>query len=305
MSFTRIIGLALVLTFSLSACEKKEYQSIEELDNINIAKYIQDKNLNVTRYKNTDLYFQVIDEGTGSPLQFNKKYPIIYTLESHDGKFKSLDTIGVNNRYYDFLGYFPFTSAYAGLPNSPIERQDDIKNVVLDQLKNSNGRIRILSPSRLTPWGRQGSTTLGIPPNASIDYTISVYEDINEYEDQVIQQSIIRSGQQVNQYTKDSLTGIYYRILSPGSGETITSASTVNTTYTLKDTQGRVIESQTDVNLSLQSGTISAFSKMLPLIKKGGKIRFITPSKNAYGETGSSGRIGAFMSLDFEVEVKQ
>lgn len=303
MSFKKVLGLALLLSVGVLACEKKEYQSIEELDSENINKYIQDKNLSVTRYKNTDLFYQIIKEGTGSPLKFSEKYPILYTLESHDGQFKSLDTLSINNRYYDFLGYFPFSSAYAGLPNSPVERVNDLKDVVLDVLKNANGTIRIIAPSRLTPWGRQGSNTLGIPPNASIDYVISVYENIDDYEDAVIRQSIIRSGQQVSQYTKDSVTGIYYRILAPGTGEVITTNSKVVASYVLRNTSGGEMETQKELNFDLSSGTISAWSKMIPLIRKGGKIRFITPSAQAYGAAGTS-RIGPFMSLDFEVEIK-
>jgi len=45
-------------------------------------------------------------------------------------------------------------------------------------------------------------------------------------------------------------------------------------------------------------------TKILPFVRKGGLIRFFTPSAQAYGLQGSGG-IPPFMSLDFEVLIKQ
>lgn len=73
--------------------------------------------------------------------------------------------------------------------------------------------------------------------------------------------------------------------------------------YTLKDPAGKELETNTDgVELNLGGGTISAWTKIIPLIRVGGKIRFITPSKYAYGPSGNE-NIAPFISLDFEVEI--
>src|SRR5690606_32948813 len=158
MRTNRLLWIAfatLSILFGISACNKQEYQTIEELDNENINRYIQEKNLNVQRYKNTDLYYQIVRPGTGRDLNFREQYPIVLTMNSLDGVFVANDTLISNNRYHDYLGYFPFGSIAAGTQNSPVERQDDLKYVVRDILGKTNGQIRIIVPSRLTAWGRK------------------------------------------------------------------------------------------------------------------------------------------------------
>src|SRR5690606_28912192 len=93
---------AVTLLFVGNSCEKQTYQSIEELDNENINRYIQEKNLNVERYKNTDLFYQVIRPGTGRALKFTESYPLVFTLNSLDGTFEAKDTLSADNRYYDY-----------------------------------------------------------------------------------------------------------------------------------------------------------------------------------------------------------
>jgi FKBP-type peptidyl-prolyl cis-trans isomerase len=298
------IFAVLAITFGalVSSCEEKSYQTIEELDNENISEYIAKNNLTVHRYKNTGLYYQILKQGTGAELRFDRGYPIVFSIKSLDGTYQALDTLNSSNRYIDFLGYFPFGSAQAGQPNSPVERQDDLKYVIKEILQNGNGQIRILVPSHLTAWGRNGNRFLGIPPNASMDYTISIYDDLEAYEDQVIQGSIQKSGQSLTEYTKTA-DGIYYKILSQGTGDAITGTSTVKAKYTLKNQAGTVIETNSEgIEFNLGGGVITAWTKIIPMINKGGKIRFYTPSRYAYGPNGND-NVGPFFSLDFEVEI--
>lgn len=302
-SIANLLTAGLAAFVLLAGCEKKEYQSPEELDNVNIQEYIRKNNLNVQRYKETNLYYEVLEEGTGRAISFEEVYPIVYTVKSHDGTYNSNDTLNRYNRYGEYLGYFPFGSAYAGLPNSPVEQTGDIKEVIREALKYTNGKIRIIVPSRLM-YGRKGNSELGIPPNASLDYVITVHDNFEDYEDAVIRNAIANAGLNVEDFTKRE-DNIYYHILSSGDGDVITTDSTVTVDYTLRNSRGETIDSGTDADFSLSSGTIAAWPKIIPLIKKGGKIRFFTPSIHAYGHTGSSsGSIGPFLTLDFEVEVK-
>src|SRR3546814_950219 len=110
---------------SLIGCSKKEYQSCEELDNANIREYIQQNNLTVHQYKETDLFYQVLEEGTGNPIDYTETYPIVYTVKSLDGKYNAADTLSINNRYADYFGYFPFGSAYAGTPTVERPRSEE------------------------------------------------------------------------------------------------------------------------------------------------------------------------------------
>ena len=301
-SAIRLVFMATALMIGLGSCEKKTYQTIEELDNANISEYIVKNNLSVQRYKNTDLYYQIIKPGTGKQLNFEEQYPLIFTVRSLDGVYQANDTLLAGNRYLDYLGYFPFGYVQAGNPNSPVERQDDLKYVVKEMLQQSNGQIRIIVPSRLTGWGRKGNRDLGIPPNASMDYLISVYDNLEDYEDGVIRSSIERAGFAVSEFTKTS-DNIYYKIITQGTGKAITSTSIVKAKYTLKDPAGKQLETNSEgVELNLGGGTISSWPKVIPLINVGGKIRFFTPSKNAYGPAGNDG-VSPFLSLDFEVEI--
>lgn len=300
---SNLVAAGLAAIVLLAGCEKKEYQSAEELDDANIQEYIRKNNLNVQRYKETDLFYEVLEEGTGRPISYEEVYPIVYTVKSHDGVYDANDTLSRYNRYGEYLGYFPFGSGVAALPNSPVERTGDFKEVIREELQYANGKIRIIVPSRLM-YGRAGNSDLGIPPNASLDYVVTVHDNFEDYEDAVIRKAIANAGLNVADFTKRE-DNIYYHILSPGDGDVITADSTVTVDYTLRNSAGETIDSGTDANFDLGGGTIEAWPKIIPLIKKGGKIRFFTPSIHAYGHTGSStGTIGPFLTLDFEVEVK-
>lgn len=301
-SYLTIIGLAATMLFV--GCEKKEYQSFEELDNANIQEYIRKNNLAVQEYKETGLFYEVLEEGTGRPISYGDTYPIVYTAKSLDGVYNANDTLSSTNRYAEFFGYFPFGSAYAGLPNSPVERTGDFKEVIREVLQYTNGKVRIIVPSRLM-YGRNGNSNLGIPPNASLDHVVTLHDNFVDYEDGVIRRAIAKAGLNIDDFTKTE-DNIYYHILNPGEGDVITADSTVTVNYTLRDPEGKSIDSGTDSEFNLASGTISAWPKIIPLINKGGKIRFFTPSPNAYGLTGNSaGSIAPFLTLDFEVEVKE
>lgn len=294
-----IAAIGIMAVASLMGCSKKEYQSFEELDNANIRAYIDKNNLTVHQYKETDLFYQVLEEGTGSPIDYTKTYPIVYTVKSLDGKYNAADTLSSSNRYADHFGYFPFGSAYAGTPT--VERPGDFKEVIREVLKNTNGKIRIIVPSRIM-YGRNGDDRLGIPPNASLDYVVTVHDNFVDYEDQVIQQMIAKASLDIDDFIKRE-DGIYYQILAQGTGDAITTDSVITVDYKLKNPEGVVMDSGTDSKFDLDGGVIQAWSKIVPLINKGGKIRFFTPSTQAYGRAGST-RIAPFLSLDFEVEVK-
>jgi len=297
---TKSIPCILTVFIFLAGCAKKEYQSFEELDNANIREYIRANNLKVSQYKETDLFYEVLEEGTGNPIDYKKMYPVVYTVKSLDGVYNSADTLSSSNRYADYFGYFPFGSAYAGTPT--VEREGDFKEVIREVLKKTNGKIRIIVPSRLM-YGRNGNQSLGIPSNASLDYVVTVHDNFVDYEDGVIQRAMTKAGLNVEDFTKRE-DNSYYHIIEPGDGDPVSADSTVTVNYTLKNPDGAVKNSGTDAKLNLAGGTVTGFTKILPLINKGGKIRFFLPSTLGYGIQGDSS-MPPFMSLDFEVEVKK
>jgi len=299
-SISCIAAFGIAAAIFLMGCEKKEYYTFEELDNKNILEYIHKNNLNVSQYKETDLFYEILQEGTGNPIDYKKTYPLVYTVKSLDGTYNSGDTMSFNNRYAEYFGYFPFGSSYAGTPT--VERTGDFKEVIREVLQKTNGKIRIIVPSRLM-YGRNGVPSQGIPPNASLDYVVTMHDNFTDFENEwVIPNMIKRAGLNIADLAKTA-DGIYYKITSEGSGDPITADSTVTVNYTLRRPDGTTLESNTGYEAKL-SNLIPAWIKIVPLVKKGGKVRFFTPSTEAYGASGSSS-IPGYASLDFEIEVKE
>ncbi len=99
-------------------------------------------------------------------------------------------------------------------------------------------------------------------------------------------------------------SGIYYQILSPGSGNiTYTGNTTVSTKYTGRLLSGTVFDGTTTQPVSFKlGGVITGWQAGIPLIQKGGKIRLFIPSGLAYGCDGQ-GPIPANAVLDFDIEL--
>jgi FKBP-type peptidyl-prolyl cis-trans isomerase FkpA len=103
-------------------------------------------------------------------------------------------------------------------------------------------------------------------------------------------------------YTRDA-SGVYYEIVSPGSGATPTLNSKVFVTYTGKLLDGRVFDQQTNpAQTGWQLGSlIGGWQIGLQLIQKGGKMKLIVPSSLAYGCNG--GPLPANSILYFDIEL--
>lgn len=310
--YSRFLILCLLGVMIFSSCDKKEYQTIVELDEENIQAYIRKNNLtNVVPFGNTGMYYQVLEEGTGAPLNYDSKIPLVYSFITHDGSYQAIDTFSMANRYADFLGYFPYGSSVAnGNSGSPLDKEEGLKLVLHDALKNAGGKIRVLVPSRLA-YGRNGSKLVG--SNMSLDYTIHAIdpETLPEYESYVIEKYVPTiNGMQVADFEK-SETGVYYNILEPGTGDVVSETSTVKLGYALRLLNGNILEeSSTDSTSLTLSNTIDGWKEVLPKLKAGGKVRMIVPSSQAYGTAGNSGSssggggIPPFSPLDFEVKIK-
>ena len=72
-----VVGLAAMLAFS--SCEKKEYQSIAELDEQNIQQYIRQNNLTVEPLGTSGMYYQILEEGTGRDLAYDATIPLVHS----------------------------------------------------------------------------------------------------------------------------------------------------------------------------------------------------------------------------------
>lgn len=97
-------------------------------------------------------------------------------------------------------------------------------------------------------------------------------------------------------------SGLYYQIVSGGSGTAPTSCSTITFSYAGYFTNGTVFDkSTTPVTYSLIN-LIQGWKKGLPLIKEGGKIKLIVPPSLAYGAAGY-GSVPPNAVLVFDIEL--
>ncbi len=303
-----IVGLAAVLAFS--SCEKKEYQSISELDEQNIQQYIRQNNLDVQPLGTTGMYYEILEQGTGRELAYDQTIPLVYSFTTLDGSYSSADTFSVSNRYADFLGYFPYGSAVANNnAGSPLDKEEGMKVALNKALQQANGKLRILVPSRLA-YGKNGSGNIG--SNQSLDYTIHAIDpdDLPAYEDQSIQQYLGKTGIPASSFLKTE-SGIYYHISEAGTGVQISPEARLKVGYTLRTLNGSILEQSATDSTTMNLGTtIAGWKEILPKIKEGGKVRMVVPSSQAYGVKGnistSAGvnSIPPFSALDFEVSVK-
>ena len=284
-NFTKYITGIAMGAMLFAAC-KKDYPTIQEIDNQSIQQYLSQNNLNMTRYTFNDtseFYYQVIKPGTGPAIEYSQQVPLLFSLKSLDGTYSSLDTF--SNRYASYLGYFAL---------------EPVRIAVKEILAKKNGQIRLIIPSRFA-YGRNGSGS--IPGNASLDITVSVLDEakLSAYEDFVIQEYLQKNG--MTGFTKSS-TGIYYKIANPGTGSAITVDSTVTAKYTGKLLNGNVFD-KSDAGASfLLSGTIAGWRQTVPLLKEGGSMRIVVPSSQAYGMAGNPS-IPAFSPLDFDITVTE
>ncbi len=303
-SFTfSVIAVLLVVT----ACKKKEYQTIEELDQENIQAYIQKNNLDVEPFGETGMFYQILEGGTGKELNYEERTPLVYSIKTLDNKFSSLDTFSVSNRYYDYLGYFPYGSAQANAPGSPLENKEGMKVILKEVLKNSNGKVRIIVPSRLA-FGRDGTKL--IPSNASLDYVIHAIDidSLSSYEEESIKQ-YIKSNSLVLSDFQRTTSGVYYKIVDQGSGESISDTTSIKVSYGMKLLNGNSVTTVDSAATKLSSNTaIDGWKEVLPKLKANGKVRMLIPSAEAYGLKGivdenNIVRVPPFSPLDYDLQV--
>lgn len=100
--------------------------------------------------------------------------------------------------------------------------------------------------------------------------------------------------------TKDT-SGIYYQIVTPGTGPNPSGGSTVTVNYTGKLLNDNPFDSQTSYQTSLSS-VISGWTIGVPFVKAGGRIILLIPSRYGYGPY-PNGPIPANSVLIFTIDL--
>lgn len=98
-------------------------------------------------------------------------------------------------------------------------------------------------------------------------------------------------------------SGLYYQILNPGNGASVTAGSTVGVNYEGRLLNGQQFDkSEKTIDFPLNR-VIEGWTIGVPLIKVGGRIRLIIPSGLAYGNNSPDGSIPKNSVLDFTIDL--
>ena len=259
---------------------KKEYESIESIDDAKIQAYIKQNSLSMTKDA-TGFYYQVVSNGTGAPLLNKDSVFYNLTMKSLEGVVYYNTTAFSNEGNY--LGYL-YPSSY---------------RLALEG-KNRGSKVRVILPSYLA-YGRSGNTA--IPPNEVIVTEIETYEAPRQIDvdDTRIINFLASKGLTA---TKDP-SRVYYQIIEMGTGQTVDLNSTVTTKYTGRLLTGGVFDQTTGDQTYALTMSVGNFIKGWEILlgkKKGSKIRVFIPSDLAYG-TAADATIPANSVLDFDIEI--
>ncbi|TKB99612.1 hypothetical protein FA045_11915 [Pedobacter cryotolerans] len=271
--------LSIVILFS--ACEK-EYESIESIDDAKIQAYIKQNNLTMTKDP-TGFYYQILEPGTGDVI-LNK-----------DSIFFNLNVQSLTGTtYFATAKYIP-EATYLGYVSPASYR------LALNGIKRG-GKVRVILPSYLA-YGKNGSGP--IPSNEVISTTITVLSEgiQSEVDDKIIREFIADKG--ITNAVKTT-SGVYYQVLTAGTGNTVDLASTITAKYTGRFVNGNIFDGSGTEPASLgQLGSLVKGYRALVGMKNGAKVRLIIPSHLGYGVNGSADIIPPNSILDFDVELTE
>jgi FKBP-type peptidyl-prolyl cis-trans isomerase len=282
--------IAVVVLFSFGC--KKDYDTIEELDDAQIEAYLKQNSLTAKKSSN-GTYYVSINRGTGAAVEYTEMVPLIYTFKTLDGQFANVDTFanryGATGQYLGYLG------------------PEGLRIAVKDSLKFRGGSMKVVIPSNLA-FGRNGNGQ--VPGNASVEYTVKV---LNPAGLPAYDQISIEKYKAANNLTGFLATpeGVHYKVIEPGTGSPITRDSVLSMQYTGRLFNGKVfqeVNGTSSITVTL-SNMIEGWVASVPKIKGGGSIRVLIPSGLAYGLAGSVDNntrtviIPSASCLDFDIKV--
>lgn len=272
-----LASLAVMLLFN--SCEK-EYESIESIDDAKIKAYIQKNNIPAVKDP-SGFYYQILEPGTGGPLL--NKDSVFYT-----SVVKSL----TGTTYYE-PKEFSNEGTYLGYV-TPVAYRTAMYTI------NRGGKVRVIVPSYLA-FGKNGSGS--VPSNEVVVSDISVFLESKQWQldDRIIVNFIAAKG--LTGFTKHP-SRVYQNISTVGTGDKITSLSTITVKYKGRLLNGTVFdESGTKDLVNALSDLIPGWRKVLIGVAKGTKMRILIPSDLAYGLRTDQPTIPANSVLDFDIEI--
>ena len=291
---------ALLGVFILISSCKKEYESIENIDDAKIQQYISTNKITATK-NDKGIYTQIVSQGTGDLYQNTDS--VLYRI--------TIKSITAGTLYYadSQNGNASSLVAYTGSIVIPLQSLSISVPALREAILalRPGGVAKLLIPSNLA-YGKNGydvANVISIPSNEPLEVTITTLSDKSQsaLDDKLIQAYIAKNKLTM---TKDP-SGVYYSIATRGVGSVvINKGTTISANYTARLLDGTVATSVTDGTYSgvtlVTSGQPAGWTKIIPMVTAGGKVRMIIPSTLAYGNSYSSAITGNAV-LDYDVEI--
>ncbi|RZK49712.1 MAG: hypothetical protein EOO99_05000 [Pedobacter sp.] len=274
--FTLLIGLC-SLTILLSC--KKEYETIEAIDDAKIQAYLQKNNI-VAEKDPTGFYYIITNPGTGP------------AVNNPDSVFFSTVVQSLAGNIYFSTKAYNMQANYLGYVDPAAYR------LVLNKL-NRGGSAKIILPSYLA-YGKNGFDP--VPPNEIILTDINLFPEskLNDLDDRFIRQFITDKG--LTGFTKLP-SRVYRNISTLGTGEAIKLNQILTVKYKGRLLDGTVFDESgaDDLEQPLHQ-LIRGWRYALVGIPVGTKMRVLIPSDIAYGGS-AVGAVPANSILDFDIEI--
>ena len=106
----------------------------------------------------------------------------------------------------------------------------------------------------------------------------------------------------------ETASGLQYTIKDPGTGKIPDEWSTVEVNQRILLADGTVLSDTyhgTEPDIFTIKEAIDGLKEGLPLMKEGGKFRFVVPHDLAWGKRGAGDRIGPYAALVFDIRLEK
>lgn len=293
--FTKFSLLTILLaTVLFSAC-KKEYETIQSIDENAIQSYLKSNNVNMTKASG-GYYFSVVTPGSGAEIKNSDSVFYSYTFKLLNGtQLTKSSTVTIPST---FLGYTDrFTIGGSSYVFTPIRE-------VLTMLKRG-GTARLILPSNMA-FGRNGLESVGVGPNENILVELGVYAQSKIHQIDELQMDNFLSASSLTAVKDPSR--VRYIVTQQGTGAPVFATSTLSVNYTGRLLSGTIFDASSAAT-SIELATAIKGWLVLQNFKVGTKVRLFIPSDLGYGQTGSfDPTYGVYTIppnavLDFDVEI--
>jgi len=103
-------------------------------------------------------------------------------------------------------------------------------------------------------------------------------------------------------------SGLQYTLMEPGTGKHPGEWSTVEVNQRILLVDGTVIKNTyrgSEPDIFTMDEAIDGLKEGLPLMKEGGKFRFVVPPDLAWGKRGAGDKIGPYATLIFDIRLEK